>query len=81
MLTLERRLWTNRLYDNYNALLTEKQRDVYELHEFSDLSLAEIAEKRGTSRQAVYDLLTRTQKKLEDFERKLGLTKENRNDV
>lgn len=70
---LERRVLINSLYDNYKALLTDKQREIYELHEFSDLSLAEIAEQKGISRQAVHDTLTRTQVKLEDLEAKLGL--------
>jgi len=70
---LERRLFLNQLYDHYKPLLTEKQREVYELHEFSDLSLGEIAELFGKSRQAVYDLLFKTRRKLEMLEKKLGL--------
>lgn len=78
---LERRVHINKLYDCYKSLLTEKQREVYELHEFSDLSLSEIAEQKGTSRQAVHDILTRTQHKLESFEAKLGLVKGGNKDV
>ena len=70
---LERRLLLNQFYDHYKPLLTEKQREVYEMHEFSDLSLSEIAEHYGKSRQAVYDLLFRTRSKLEMLENKLGL--------
>ena len=72
---LERRVLLNQFYDHYKSLLTEKQREVYEMHEFSDLSLSEIAEHYGKSRQAVYDLLFRTKGKLEMFEKKLGLAK------
>ena len=79
---LERRLLYNQLYDHYKPLLTEKQREVYELHEFSDLSLAEIAEQYGKSRQAIYDLLLRTKRKLEMLEKKLGLVaREERDNV
>ena len=70
---LERRVLLNQLYDQYKPLLTEKQREVYELHEFSDLSLGEIAEQHGKSRQAIHDLLCRTRNKLEMLEEKLGL--------
>jgi len=70
---LERRVLLNQLYDHYKPLLTEKQREVYELYEFSDLSLGEIAEIYGNSRQAVYDLLFRTKSKLEKLEEKMGL--------
>ena len=70
---LERRLLLNQFYDQYKPLLTEKQREVYELHEFSDLSYKEIADHYGKSRQAVYDLILRTRSKLETLEEKLGL--------
>ena len=73
---LERRILLNQLYDYYKPLLTEKQREVYELHEFSDLSLGEIAEQYGKSRQAIHDLLFRTKNKLETFEEKLGLARQ-----
>jgi len=72
---LERRVLLNRLYDQYKSLLTDNQREVYELHEFSDLSLGEIAEQQEKSRQAVYDTLLRTRAKLELLESKLGLAK------
>ena len=73
---LEQRLLLNLLYDHYKPLLTEKQREVYELHEFSDLSLGEIAEHYGKSRQAIYDLLFRTKNKLKILEEKLGLARQ-----
>ena len=72
---LERRVLLNQFYDHYKPLLTEKQREVYEMHEFSDLSLSEIAEHYGKSRQAVHDLLFRTKSKLEMLEGKLGLAR------
>lgn len=63
------------LYDTYGALLTKKQREVYEDTVYHDLSLAEIAENRGISRQGVSDLLKRTTKTLTEYERQLGLLK------
>ncbi len=63
----------NQLYDWYSPLLTDKQRDVFELYYHHNLSLAEIAENHGISRSAVRDALLRTEKRLETFENKLGL--------
>ncbi len=61
------------LHDFYGPLLTPKQRRCIQLYYEADLSLAETAEKFGSSRQAVYDLLKRTEKLLEEYESKLGL--------
>ncbi|MDR1732857.1 MAG: DNA-binding protein [Synergistaceae bacterium] len=69
---LERRLHVNALYDIYGPLLTERQRSVYEMRCFSDLSLAEIAETLGITRQAVHIVVNKTQDRLETLERELG---------
>ncbi len=69
---LERRVQFSRLYDLYGPLLTERQRRVYELHEHDDLSLAEISEELGISRQGVSDQLTRVRERLEEIEKLLG---------
>ena len=69
---LSRRLYINELYDLYGPLLTEKQKEAWELHEFSDFSLSEIAEKLGASRQAVHDLISRSRDRLEELEALLG---------
>ena len=61
------------LYDFYGELLTEKQKQVYELHYQNDLSLTEIGEELSISRQAVRDQLKRTEKILQDYEEKLHL--------
>jgi uncharacterized protein len=61
------------LYDFYGQLLTDKQREFWELYYHQDLSLGEIAEEYGVSRQAVFDLLKRTEKILIDYEAKLVL--------
>ena len=61
------------LYDFYGELLTERQKEVMELYNEENLSLAEIAEEFGISRQGVHDTLHKAQKALEEYERKLGL--------
>lgn len=61
------------LYDFYGDLLTEHQRTVYEYVVFQDLSLSEVAELRGISRQGVHDLVRRCDKLLQDYEQKLHL--------
>jgi uncharacterized protein len=61
------------LKDFYGPLLTEKQQDVLHMHYENDWSLSEIASNMNTSRQAVYDLLKRSESLLEEYEHKLGL--------
>jgi predicted DNA-binding protein YlxM (UPF0122 family) len=63
------------LYDFYGELLTEKQKNVIELYYLNDLSLFEIAEEYDITRQAVLDMLKRTEKLLKQYEDKLHLTK------
>ncbi|HWR43204.1 YlxM family DNA-binding protein [Sporomusa sp.] len=70
---LNKVLRVGQLYDFYNALLTDKQRDCLNMHYLQDLSLAEIAEEFGVSRQAVHDILRRAEQTLEEYEEKLGL--------
>ena len=57
----------------YGGMLTEKQREVLTLHCEEDLSLGEIAQEVGVSRQGVHDMLTRAAQKLFDMEEKLGV--------
>ena len=61
------------LYDFYGELLTEHQRNIYEGVVFNDMSLSEIAEKQGISRQGVHDLVKRCNKILAGYEEKLKL--------
>ena len=61
------------LYDFYGELLTDHQRSIYEDAVFNDMSLGEIAEERGISRQGVHDLIKRCDKILQDYESKLHL--------
>lgn len=61
------------LFDFYGELLTEHQRRVYEDAVYNDLSLSEIAEEQGISRQGVHDLIKRCDRLLLDYESKLHL--------
>ena len=62
-------VWRTMLFDFYGELLTEKQREYYDLHYNQDLSLAEI----GISRQGVWDNIRRADAALRDAESRLGL--------
>lgn len=61
------------LFDFYGELLTDKQRECYDLHYEQDLSLQEIAAVTGTSRQAVWDLIRRAEGTLREIEAQTGL--------
>lgn len=61
------------LFDFYGELLTEHQRSIYEDAVYHDLSLSEIAQAQGISRQGVHDLIKRCDKILQDYESKLHL--------
>lgn len=61
------------LYDFYGDLLTKHQQTIYEAAVYNDLSLGEIAEQEGISRQGVHDLIKRCDRILLDYESKLHL--------
>ncbi len=61
------------LFDFYGKLLSDSQYGIIELYYIHDLSLAEIGEELGISRQAVYDTLKRAEHKLYEYEDILGL--------
>ena len=61
------------LYDFYGELLNEHQRRVYEAFIFQDLSLGEIADEEGISRQGVHDMVKRCTRALTGYEEKLHL--------
>ena len=63
------------LFDFYGELLTEKQREYFDLHYNEDLSLGEIAENNGITRQGVRDVIVRAEAILSDLEDKTGLIK------
>lgn len=61
------------LLDFYSSLLTDRQSEVLSLYYNEDLSLAEIAEIFGVSRQNIHDIIGRAGNKLIEYERKLNL--------
>lgn len=61
------------LYDFYGDLLTDHQKDLYEGYILENLSLAELAENSGISRQGVHDLIRRVEATLRGYEEKLHL--------
>jgi len=69
---LEEFLHISELFDLYGVLLTQKQQRCLEMHLFEDFSLSEIGESMGISRQAVYDMIHRSEQMMEGYEAKLG---------
>ncbi len=63
------------LLDFYGDMLTDKQRQVLEGYYNDDLSLAEISEERGITRQGVRDAIKRSEQQLVEMEERLGLAK------
>ena len=61
------------LYDFYGELLSAHQRQIYESIVYENLSLSEIAEEHGISRQGVHDIVKRCDKALMEYEKKLKL--------
>lgn len=61
------------LYDFYGPLLTKHQQEVYEAVVYDNMSLSEVAEEFGISRQGVHDLIKRCDKILADYEARLHL--------
>lgn len=61
-----------RLWDIYNGLLTETQQEITNLYFNLDLTVSEIAEEKGISRQAVSECLKTCKKQLEEFDGKLN---------
>ena len=61
------------LFDFYGELLTERQKEFFDLYYNEDLSLAEIAENSGISRQGVRDVIVRAEAAMQEVEDKTGL--------
>ena len=61
------------LYDFYGDMLTDRQKEFYDLYYNEDLSLAEISEHIGITRQGVRDSIVRAERTLQELEDKLGL--------
>lgn len=72
---MEKKIEISLLFDFYKPLLTNSQQQAVELYYNDDLSLAEIAQQIGISRQGVRDLVKRSENQLFKYESELGLFK------
>ena len=70
---IERVEYASMLYDFYGSLLNKSQNEVMALYHEDNLSLSEIAEELGQTRQAVHYTLRKAEKALSEYEEKLGL--------
>ena len=61
------------LFDFYEELLTNRQREIFSLYFYEDFSLSEVSEKMGITRQAVNNQLIRTKSQLQKYENILGM--------
>jgi len=66
------------LYDYYGDLLTHRQKECFEMRYYQDLSLGEIGEELGISRQGVHDNLSRAEALLQNMETKTGCVSRDR---
>ena len=66
------------LYDYYGDLLTDRQKQCFDLRYNQDLSLSEIAQELQVSRQGVYDNLNRAEALLRNMEEKTGCVRRDR---
>lgn len=73
MVMFEKNLELGLLLDFYGAILPERRKDVMDLYYNDDLSLSEIAEQVGVTRQAVRETIKKTETELFFYEEKLGL--------
>lgn len=72
------------LFDFYGSLLTEKQREIFDMYYNMDFSLKEISDELNISRQTVFDTIKRSKSNLYSFEENLSLVKRHlkiKNDV
>lgn len=72
---MEELVYYSELYDLYQNLLTEKQKQYFEEYYFDNLSFQEIADHYQISRNAVYRQVKFTKELLDDYEQKLQLRK------
>jgi len=71
----EKNLNIGYLLDFYGDVLTERKRDALDFYYNNDMSLAEVAEELGISRQGARDLIKKAEEELAFYEEKLGLAK------
>ena len=72
---MDKKVEISMLCEIYGKLLTEKQLDIMDNYYNLDLSLSEIADNEGITRQAVRDIIKKGENKLFEFEEKLGIMK------
>ena len=72
---MDKKVEISMLCQIYGKLLTEKQLNIIDNYYNLDLSLSEIAENEGITRQAVRDIIKKGENKLFEFEEKLGIMK------
>ncbi|MGI6727612.1 MAG: YlxM family DNA-binding protein [Anaerovoracaceae bacterium] len=72
---LEKIVKTSILFDFYGELLPEKQREIFRLYHEDNYSLGEIGIEYGITRQGVHEAVKRSEEKLQNYEKKLGLVK------
>ncbi len=70
---LEKAIQLSSLFDIYGTLLTSRQQQVFRCYYFDDISLGEIADILGITKQAVKDCLDKAEKILLDYESKLKI--------
>ena len=74
-MSLEKNLRYAKLFDLYSGLLSKNQLEIYSDFLNNDLTLSEVAENRKITRQAVKDVVSKVEQKLDEFESKLGFSK------
>lgn len=65
---MKKEVYLTILFDYYEELFTEKQRDYFKNYYFENLSLGEIAESNNISRNAIFKQIKIVEKKLEEYE-------------
>lgn len=70
---MEKDLTLTELYDIYGALLTKRQRELFEGYYLYDLSLSEISEPEGKTRQSVFEAVKKVKAKLLEYEKTLNI--------
>ena len=70
---MDKTIYLINLYDYYEGLLTEKQKEYFKDYYFDNLSLSEISENKNISRNAIHKVIKETENKLNNFEKILNL--------
>lgn len=70
---MDKTIYLTNLYDYYEGLLTEKQKEYFKNYYFDNLSLSEISENKNISRNAIHKVIKETENKLNHYEKILNL--------